>query len=104
MQTHSKHLVRLALSMAVFACPVLGQKSTTRTRPPDHPGYHLLKRGERDPDTRAFLVEHFKGSDASVVHADFDGDGHPDYAMLLKSDTSAAAKLAVFFCDAQSKC
>jgi hypothetical protein len=104
MRTHS--LVRLVILMAVFVCPgaVRGQKSTTETRPPDYPGYHLLKLGERDADTRAFLVEHFKGSDASVIHGDFDGDGHPDYAMLLKSDTSAAAKLVVLLCDAQGKC
>jgi hypothetical protein len=106
MSERSKDLLRMALLLAVFACPtaVRGQKSTTEARPPDYPGYHLLKLGERDADTRAFLVEHFEGSDASVIHADFDGDGHPDYAMLLKSDTSAAAKLVVLFCDAQSKC
>lgn len=105
MRTHSKHLVRLAL-IAFFAClgAVRAQKSTTETHLPDYPGYHLLKLGERDADTRAFLAEHFKSSDASVVHADFDGDGYPDYALLLKSDTSAAAKLVVFLCDAQSKC
>jgi hypothetical protein len=92
--------------MAVFVCPgtVRGQKSTTETHPPDYPGYHLLKLGERDADTRAFLIQHFKGSDASVIHADLDGDGHPDYALLLKSDTSAAAKVVVLLCDAQSKC
>jgi hypothetical protein len=105
MSKRSNDLLRLALLLAVV-CPtaVRGQKSTTQTRPPDYPGYHILKLGERDADTRAFLVEHFKGSDASVIHADFDGDGHLDYAMLLKSDTSASAKLVVFLCDAQSKC
>ena len=106
MRTHSKDLVRLALLMAIFACPsgVGAQKTAIETRPPDYPGYHLLKLGERNADTRAFLVEHFKGSDASVIHSDFDGDGHLDYAMLLKSDTSAAAKLVVLLCDAPGRC
>lgn len=106
MSEQSKDLLRLVLLLAVFACPsaVRGQKASPETGPPDYPGYHLLKLGERDADARAFLVEHFKGSDPSVIHADFDGDGHPDYAVLLKSDTSAAAKLLVLFCDAQSKC
>jgi hypothetical protein len=106
MSEQLKDLFRLALLLVVFSCPsaVRGQKSSTGTRPPDYPGYHLLRLAERDADTRAFLAQHFKGSDASIVRADFDGDGHPDYAMLLKSDTSAAAKLVVLLCDAQSKC
>ena len=106
MWEHSKDLVRLTLVLAVFFCPTAtrGQTSAAVALPRDYHGYHVLKLGERDADTKAFLVEHFKGSDASVIHADFDGDGHPDYAVLLKSDTSAAAKLVVLLCGAQSKC
>lgn len=57
---------------------------------------HILRLGEHDPDTSS--------SDPSIVHADFDGDGHLDYAILLKSDTSGAAKLAVLLCDASTQC
>jgi hypothetical protein len=63
-----------------------------------------LRLGERDADTRAFLLKHFNGSDPSVVQADFDGEGHPDYALLVKSDTSAAAKVAILLCDAPRRC
>jgi hypothetical protein len=101
---HSTDLVRLALLMAVFCCPGHGQKTATGAIPHDYPGYHVLRLAERDADTRAFLVQHFKTSNMSVVHADFNGDGHLDYAMLLKSDTSSAAKLVVLLCDGQSKC
>jgi hypothetical protein len=106
MWEHSKDLVRLALLSAVLSYPIAacGQNKNAEALPHDYPGFHLLRLAERDTDTKAFLIAHLKGSDASVVHADFDGDGYPDYAMLLKSDTSAAAKLVVLLCDAQSKC
>jgi hypothetical protein len=106
MWQHSKQLVRLTLVLAVFSCATAtcGQTGAAAALPHDYHGYHVLKLGERDADTKAFILEHFKGSDASAIHADFDGDGHPDYAMLLKSDTSATAKLVVLLCDAQSKC
>jgi hypothetical protein len=105
MWEHSKDWVRPAPLKAVFcSLTAHGQKRTAEALPYAYPGYHLLRLEERDADTRAFIANHFKGSDASVVHADFDGDGYPDYAMLLKNDTSAAAKLVVLLCDAQSKC
>jgi hypothetical protein len=100
------NVISLALLLAVFCSltSARGQIRTAEALPHDYPGYHLLRLTERDADTRAFLVQHFKTSDASVVHADFNGDGNLDYAMLLKSDTSAAAKVVVLLCDAQSKC
>jgi hypothetical protein len=52
--------------------------------------------------TRAFLDKRFKGFNPSVLHADFNGDGHLDYAMLLKSDNSEAAKLVVLLSDAHA--
>ena len=102
------NFVRLALFAALLGCmprAACGQAGTVQKLLRDHyPGHHLLRLDERDADTRAFLLKHFKGSDPSVVHADFDGDGHLDYAMLLKSDTSAAAKLVVLLCDAPGRC
>ena len=62
------------------------------------PGYHLLTLQERDPDVKAFLAQHFPKSNPSVVRADFNGDGNPDYALLLKDDKSGAAKLVVLLC------
>ena len=50
------------------------------------PGYHLLTMAEREANARAFLLRHSSKSSRSIVHADFDGDGHPDYARLLKHD------------------
>lgn len=68
------------------------------------PGFHLLKLQERDPDVRAFLVRHFPRSDPSVVRADFNGDGNPDYALLLKDDKTGATKLVVLLCSADGQC
>ena len=68
------------------------------------PGYHLLKAEERDSDAKAFIDEHFSKHNVSVVHADFDGDGHLDYAVLLKKDKTADGKLAVLLCSQDSQC
>jgi hypothetical protein len=62
------------------------------------PRCHLLTLEERDPDTKAFLVKHLPKSNPSVVHADFDGDGHVDYALLLKNGKTANTKLVVLLC------
>lgn len=102
-------LAGLALIAALFcsnATLTWGQESNADTVVRDHyRGYHVLRLAERDPDTRAFILKHFKSnSDASVVHADFEGDGHLDYAILLKSDTSGAAKLVILLCDASTQC
>jgi hypothetical protein len=68
------------------------------------PGYHLLKLQERDTDTRAFLVQHFPKINPSVVQADLDGDGHADYALLLKNNKSGATKLVVLLCSINVQC
>jgi hypothetical protein len=70
----------------------------------NYPGFHLLRMSERDADTRTFLTKNFKDANPSLLHADFDGDGHPDYAMLLKSDHSTAAQLAILLCENQEQC
>jgi hypothetical protein len=68
------------------------------------PGYHVVTLQERDPDVRAYIVQHFPKGNASVVQADFDGDGHEDYALLLKNDRSAKAILVVVLCPADGHC
>ena len=67
-------------------------------------GYHLLTSQERDPDVQAFLARHFLKSNPSVVRADFNGDGNPDYALLLKDDKTGAAKLVVLLCSVDGQC
>jgi len=49
----------------------------------DFPGFHVLTALERDPDTRAFILAYFAKRSPSIVRADFDGDRHLDYAVLL---------------------
>ena len=68
------------------------------------PGYHVLTLQERNSDLKAFFAQHFPKSNPSVVRADFDGDGDPDYALLLKNDKSGATKLVVLLCSADSQC
>ena len=68
------------------------------------PGYHVLTLGERNSDARAFIRVHFPRCNPSIVHADFDGDGHPDYAILLKDVKSAAAKLVFLLCLEKGEC
>lgn len=68
------------------------------------PGCHLLTLQERDSDTRTFFLNHFPRANPSVVHADFDGDGHLDYAVLLKNDKSQWTKLFVLLCSEDANC
>jgi len=68
------------------------------------PGYHLLTLKERDSDTRAYILRHFSKANPSVVLADFDGNGHLDYAVLLKNDKSKETKLFVLLCSEDASC
>lgn len=68
------------------------------------PQCHIVKLEDRDPETRSFIVQHFPKSDASVIHADLDGDAYRDYALLLKTDHSAETKLVIAFCSEQDQC
>jgi len=70
----------------------------------DFPGYHLLKLTELDTDARTFFLQHFPKANPSVVHADFDGDGHPDYAFLLRNDKAQMTKLVVLLCSENAHC
>lgn len=71
-----------------FAAPSIGEEQKTDIDGilTNFPGYHLLTLKERDPDLRAYLLQHFPKSNPSAIHADFDGDGHLDYALLLKEN------------------
>jgi len=68
------------------------------------PRYHLLTLKERDADTRAYILQHFPKANPSVVHADFDGDGHLDYALLLQGDKTETTKLVVLLCPEDGHC
>ena len=68
------------------------------------PGYHVLTLQERDSDARTFILTHFPKHNPSVVHADFDGDGHLDYAILLKDKKSGTTKLVILLCSGDTQC
>lgn len=68
------------------------------------PGYHVLTLQERDPSLTAYIAQHFPKANPSVVRADFNGDGNPDYALLLKDDKTGTAKLVVLLCSADRQC
>jgi hypothetical protein len=68
------------------------------------PASHLLALQERDTDMRAFFVRHFPKDNPSLVRADFDGNGYPDYALLLRDDKTGATKLVVLLCAAGDQC
>jgi len=68
------------------------------------PGYHVLTLAERDAGTRAFVLRRFPKDNPSIVHADIDGDGNLDYAVLLKDDKSQQAKLIVLLCSRENVC
>ncbi len=70
----------------------------------DFPGFHVLTVPERDSDTKAFILAHFAKRNSSVVRADFDGDGHLDYAVLLKNQKSGVAKFVVLLCSENEQC
>jgi hypothetical protein len=68
------------------------------------PGYHLLSLQERDSDAKAFILRHFPKDNPSVVHADFDGDEHMDYALFLRNNKSGATRLVVLLCPGNGQC
>jgi len=68
------------------------------------PTFHVLTVAERDSDAKAFIVAHFAKRNPSVAHADFDGDGHLDYALLLKDNTSATARFVILLCADNEHC
>jgi hypothetical protein len=93
---------------ALFCCvgTLVGeeQKSDVDNILSSLPGYHLLTLKERDPNTRAYISQHFPKSNPSVVQADFDGDGHLDYALLVRNANSKTTKLVVLLCSEDGHC
>jgi hypothetical protein len=63
-----------------------------------------LTLNERDSGTRAFISQHFPKLNPSVVHADFDGDGNLDYALLVKNEKLQVTKLVVLLCSEDGHC
>lgn len=96
--------IALVVSCSLSAAAQPKENTLDKLVRKNYPGFHLLQTSERDADTRTFLTKRFKGSSPSLVHADFDGDGHPDYAMLLKSDHSTAAQLVILLCENTGRC
>ena len=99
----------LVILIAVLFCCVLISSGEERKNNIDKivssfPGYHLLTLKERDSDARAFFLQHFPKASPSVVHADFDGDGHLDYALLLRNDKSQVTKLVILLCPEDGHC
>jgi hypothetical protein len=98
----------LALVLTILFCCVTGagqqRDSGLDAALNKFPGYHLLALQERDSDARAYIVQHFGKSNPSVVRGDFDGDGHPDYALILKDNKSGKTRLVALLCPAQDQC
>ena len=100
------HLCILLVSITLVYClpEAQGQSSDIDRILSHFSGYHVLTLRERDTETRAFIVRHFPKNNPSIVHADFDGDGQQDYAILLKSNKSGTTKLVFLLCSAGNHC
>jgi hypothetical protein len=97
-------VVLAALFSSAGASAGVDQKDDVDNILSSFPGYHLLTLTERDSGTRAFLSRHFPKSNPSFVHADFDGDGHLDYALLIRNEKLRTTKLVVLLCSEDSHC
>jgi len=81
-----------------------GENSDVRRILNRFPRYHVLTLEERNDDARTFIRAHFPKHNPSIVHADFDGDGHPDYAVLLKDKKSGTTKFVISLCPGDTEC
>lgn len=105
--THSyPMLVNLILGLLCLTSTSTGQQpqSSIDNILSSFPGYHLLTLKERDSDAKAYFLQHFPKANPSMVHADFDGDGQLDYALLLRNDKSQVTKLVVLLCPKEVHC
>jgi hypothetical protein len=99
-------LLNLIVGLLCFAAISTGQqqKSSIDNIVSSFLDYHLLTLKELDSDAKEFFLKHFPKASPSVVHADFDGDGHLDYALLLRNDKSQVTKLVVLLCSEDGHC
>jgi hypothetical protein len=108
MKKHTILAASILFSTVFYCCIGLSageeRKSDVDSILSSFPGYHLLTLKERDSDARAFFTQHFPKANPSVVRADFNGDGHLDYALLLRNDKSQATKLVVLLCSEDAHC
>jgi len=65
---------------------------------PGLPGFQVLTVLERDVEARTFILAHFPKHNPSVAHADFDGDGRLDFAVLLRDNKSGIVKFVILLC------
>ena len=100
----SLYCLALIQLVSVFGFAAQGETGKFDKLLSPFPGYHIFTLDERDPDTRAILVQHFAKKNPSVIEADFDGDGHLDYALLLKNAKTANTKLVVLLCSSTLPC
>ena len=70
----------------------------------DFPGYHPLKLTELDTEARVYFLRRFPKAKPGVLHSDFDGDGHLDYALVLRNAESQVTKLVVLLCPDEGRC
>jgi hypothetical protein len=68
------------------------------------PSQHVLTLSELDLETRTFFLKHFPKGKPGIVRADFDGDGHEDFALLLRDNKSKAMKLQILLCSGEGQC
>lgn len=96
------------LALVVFVASTPSRGETARHSLPEvlrlFPGYHVVSLKEFDPDTRNYLLENYPKANPSVVHADFDGDGSPDYALLLKNHAQRVTKVVILLCPVTTAC
>jgi hypothetical protein len=97
-------ILLLATLGTCLAVPKAGQGRDIDRILKRFPEYHVLTLAERNSDARTFIRAHFPKHNPSVVHADLDGDGHPDYAILLKDNKSLTAKLVFLLCSEKAQC
>ena len=97
-----------AVTLLMFVSGTSSGNQSARNTLPDvlrlFPGYRVLSLQERDSDTRSYWLQKYPKANSSIVHADFDGDGSPDYALLLKNDTRGITQLVILLCPAVTSC
>jgi len=101
-RNHVKWIVVMGILCCVALSGAEGPKRDLDVVLSRFQGYHVMTLEERDADVRTFIRQHFPKENPSIVHADFDGDGRPDYAVLIKD--SKSTKLVVLLCPAEAEC